>query len=100
MFRFSFEDGLIKQICPNDDEPIWALNMKRGILSALQNTMDRFDVDQTTHEVSDEIFGSLLIGFLLERESFPGRMFVFLSSYTRFVDGISFENNQSFHSLE
>jgi len=43
--RFSFSDGLIPEICPNGNETSWVLNFKRGILSAFQNTMKRFDVD-------------------------------------------------------
>lgn len=37
--RFSFQDGRIDQLCPSADESIWALNVKRGLLSAFQNTM-------------------------------------------------------------
>lgn len=43
--RFSFSDGLIPEVCPHENETSWVLNFKRGILSALQNTMKRFDVD-------------------------------------------------------
>lgn len=43
--RFSFHDGLISEVCADDKEAIWALNLKKGILSAFQNTMTRFDVD-------------------------------------------------------
>ncbi|XP_054083621.1 apolipophorins [Zeugodacus cucurbitae] len=49
--RFSFNDGLISEICPNFQESIWALNFKKGILSTFQNTMMRFDVDFNTTEV-------------------------------------------------
>jgi len=34
--RFSFDDGHIPEICPPAEEPAWALNIKRGILSAFQ----------------------------------------------------------------
>lgn len=43
--RFSFHDGLISEVCSDDEEATWALNLKKGILSAFQNTMTRFDVD-------------------------------------------------------
>lgn len=49
--RFSFHDGLIGEVCPDDSEPVWVLNFKKGILSAMQNTMVRFDVDHNTTEV-------------------------------------------------
>jgi len=48
--RFTFDDGIIHELCPNRHEPTWALNMKRGILSLLQNTMRRFDVDHRGDE--------------------------------------------------
>lgn len=48
--RFDFRDGLIMEICPNSEEAIWVTNFKRGILSALQNSMERFDLDHKTLE--------------------------------------------------
>lgn len=51
LLRFSFNDGLISEICPNFQESVWALNFKKGILSTFQNTMLRFDVDFNTTEV-------------------------------------------------
>ncbi|XP_033737047.1 LOW QUALITY PROTEIN: uncharacterized protein LOC117325169 [Pecten maximus] len=48
--RFSFQDGVIDQLCPSDDEPTWVLNIKRGILSAFQNGMESLDGQ---HEVSE-----------------------------------------------
>lgn len=48
--RFSFHDGVINEVCPETDEPIWSLNFKRGILSSLQNSMTRFDIDFATRE--------------------------------------------------
>lgn len=49
--RFTFDDGRIDELCPDKREPIWALNLKRGVLSMLQNTMERFDVDHRANEV-------------------------------------------------
>jgi hypothetical protein len=49
--RFSFGDGLISEICPSGNETSWVLNFKRGILSAFQNTMKRFDVDHWSTDV-------------------------------------------------
>ncbi|CAH0561935.1 unnamed protein product [Brassicogethes aeneus] len=48
--RFSFNDGIISELCPSDDEKGWVLNFKRGILSMLQNSMARFDVDHDGDE--------------------------------------------------
>ncbi|XP_046812149.1 apolipophorins [Lucilia cuprina] len=50
LLRFAFHDGLISEICPTLEEPTWVLNFKKGILSAFQNTMMRFDVDFNTTE--------------------------------------------------
>lgn len=49
--RFDFRDGLIQELCPNNDEQVWVTNFKRGILSALQNTMARLDLDHKATEV-------------------------------------------------
>lgn len=49
--RFTFDDGLIHELCPDRREPVWALNIKRGVLSMLQNSMRRFDVDHRGDEV-------------------------------------------------
>ncbi|XP_053673666.1 uncharacterized protein LOC128723926 [Anopheles nili] len=48
--RFAFHDGTIGEICHEESEPVWTLNLKRGVLSALQNTMPRFDIDFETTE--------------------------------------------------
>ncbi|XP_055591953.1 uncharacterized protein LOC129743787 [Uranotaenia lowii] len=48
--KFAFHDGLISEICHEADEPVWTLNMKRGILSSFQNSMPRFDIDYHTTE--------------------------------------------------
>lgn len=48
--RFAFHDGYINELCPHDEEPVWVMNIKRGIISALQNTMPRFDIDHYTKE--------------------------------------------------
>ena len=41
--RFAWLDGKIEHICPEDDEEPWVLNIKRGILSSMQNSMPSFD---------------------------------------------------------
>ncbi|KAK0089741.1 hypothetical protein PV326_004381 [Microctonus aethiopoides] len=49
--RFAFEDGHVHELCPNSNDAIWAVNIKRGILSMFQNTMKRFDVDHRAQEL-------------------------------------------------
>ncbi|XP_045454917.1 apolipophorins [Melitaea cinxia] len=43
--RFSFHDGIISEICPDESEDDWVLNFKRAILSLFQNSMKRFDIN-------------------------------------------------------
>ncbi|XP_050528812.1 uncharacterized protein LOC126898616 isoform X2 [Daktulosphaira vitifoliae] len=50
MLRFSFHDGHISTVCPDDGESEWALNIKKGILSAFQNRMERFDIHHNVAE--------------------------------------------------
>ncbi|XP_035827340.1 uncharacterized protein LOC101854594 [Aplysia californica] len=37
--RFSFDNGVISNICPAEGEELFALNFKRGLLSAFQNSI-------------------------------------------------------------
>ncbi|XP_055713060.1 uncharacterized protein LOC129807664 isoform X2 [Phlebotomus papatasi] len=62
--RFSFQDGLIGEICPHDEESSWVLNLKRGILSAFQNTMTRFDIDH--HATETDVSGVCDVKYVLE----------------------------------
>lgn len=48
--RFAYLDGTIDAVCPGAEED-WVLNVKRGILSSLQNTMVTLDGDARGHEV-------------------------------------------------
>ncbi|XP_072415566.1 uncharacterized protein [Chiloscyllium punctatum] len=48
--QYSFQDGLIPEICPSDSEETWALNIKRGILSVLQDSYT-VNKQQTVEEV-------------------------------------------------
>ncbi|XP_063427202.1 apolipophorins-like [Mytilus trossulus] len=47
---FSFQDGRIEELCTSIPEKTWVLNIKRGILSAVQNSMDDLTQDQTVQE--------------------------------------------------
>ncbi|PVD35448.1 hypothetical protein C0Q70_02410 [Pomacea canaliculata] len=48
--RFSFQDGRIHDICPVENENTWALNIKRGFLSAFQNSMKNLSFDENVEE--------------------------------------------------
>jgi hypothetical protein len=49
--RFSFQDGVVEELCPNDKDSDWSLNFKRGMLTAFQNSMDSFDMETEVREV-------------------------------------------------
>lgn len=51
VLKFAYDDGKIEELCPQKQEPIWTLNLKRGVLSMLQNTMLRLDVDRRVDEL-------------------------------------------------
>ncbi len=53
---FSFQDGQIEHLCPSVDEPVWSLNVKRGILSAMQNSMRNLAASQLVFEVCPSFF--------------------------------------------
>lgn len=48
--RFSYQDGVITEICPPEEEKNWVLNFKRGLLSMMHNTMERLDLDHESVE--------------------------------------------------
>ncbi|CAH1394070.1 unnamed protein product [Nezara viridula] len=50
ILRFYYDDGTIPEICPEEEDPLWVVNIKRGLLTIMQNTMDRFDIDQGVME--------------------------------------------------
>lgn len=61
--RFDFHDGQINEVCPKSDESVWVMNFKRGIISAFQNTMSRFDLDHTTVETDiSGVYTNVLTG--------------------------------------
>lgn len=74
--RFSFHDGIIAEICPDDGENNWVLNLKKGVLSMLQNSMFRFDIDHKgvetdvagTCQVTYRMLGANGTGLLMYKE--------------------------------
>lgn len=53
---FNFEDGIVSRLCPAQHESKSALNIKRGILSMIQNKMADFNQDGVAHE--DDVVGN------------------------------------------
>jgi len=41
--RFSFHDGHVDSVCADSSDASWVVNLKRGIISGLQNTMKNLD---------------------------------------------------------
>jgi hypothetical protein len=39
---FSMEQGEVGQLCASPQEPLWVLNMKRGVLSTFQQRISAF----------------------------------------------------------
>lgn len=74
--RFAYHDGRIEEVCPHPDEVTWVLNYKKGVLSVLQNSMRRFDVDHTgietdvtgTCDVSYRLLGADRTRLLLQKQ--------------------------------
>lgn len=51
ILKFSFQDGRVDAVCASSVEPEWVVNIKKGVLSAFQNSMLHFETDQTIQEV-------------------------------------------------
>ncbi|CAI9742359.1 apolipophorins-like [Octopus vulgaris] len=62
--RFSFQDGKIEEVCPMSEEPTWVLNIKRGILSAFQNSMD--DLDRDVNITETDVVGKCLTEYKVQ----------------------------------
>lgn len=54
-------------MCPTHEEDSWILNFKKGILSAMQNSMRRFDIDFTGTET--DVTGSCDVSYTLRGAS-------------------------------
>lgn len=50
--RFAFVSGHVESLCPTEREETWVLNLKRGVLSNFQNSMNDFYTDLRLREVS------------------------------------------------
>ncbi|XP_076462150.1 uncharacterized protein LOC143294657 [Babylonia areolata] len=69
--RFSFQDGVVESLCPGREEDPWALNIKRGVLSALQNSMDfRQEQAQTLRE--SDVTGTCVTAYEVKDSSYWG----------------------------
>ncbi|XP_064626174.1 apolipophorins-like [Lineus longissimus] len=48
--RFAYQDGRIEDVCPEAGEKPWIANVKRGVLSSFQNSMDDFQKEDKISE--------------------------------------------------
>ncbi|XP_022087369.1 uncharacterized protein LOC110977488 [Acanthaster planci] len=70
VLRFAFHDGVVTDVCPTS-EKTWALNFKRGILSALQAPVTEMPVNKTETIVTEtDVTGKCPTK--LTRSEFPG----------------------------
>ncbi|ODN05279.1 Apolipophorin [Orchesella cincta] len=68
---FGFQDGKIEQICAHQDDDIWILNVKRGIISMLQNSLENLSPSSNIiHEI--DINGRCPTVYVWEGESWGG----------------------------
>lgn len=58
---FAFQDGKIEHVCSSPQETQHSQNIKRGILSAMVNTMDNLKQSQDVKEVCQKQFLLLII---------------------------------------
>ncbi|KAH9366847.1 hypothetical protein HPB48_018454 [Haemaphysalis longicornis] len=49
--RFSYQDGRVDNVCPSEGETPRALNVKKAILSMLQNSMKQLEVNEDVNEL-------------------------------------------------
>lgn len=49
--HLSYQDGNIAEICLTGDDPTWVVNVKRGIISLLQNNLKNSKGNHTVTEV-------------------------------------------------
>lgn len=49
--HLSYQDGYIAEICLTGNDPTWVVNVKRGIISLLQNNFKNSKANQTVTEV-------------------------------------------------
>lgn len=59
MLSFSWQDGTVDSLCPEQDEPVWVVNIKRSVISMLQHTAQSIEVAQS-HVLEVQFFPSLI----------------------------------------
>ena len=49
--RFAYVNGRVESVCPGSEEETWVVNLKRAVVSAIQNNMHDLNTDTDTREV-------------------------------------------------
>ena len=50
ILAFGFDNGQVKEVCYSSEEPLWVVNIKKGILSSFQQSMTSFDQSENITE--------------------------------------------------
>nr|UEK51615.1 MTTP-like protein 2 [Parasacculina yatsui] len=72
--RYSYNDGSIGLVCPTSGDPTWSVNIKKAVVSALQNTMVRLDLDH--EDVERDITGDCPTTYQLDNVTSSGLVIV------------------------
>lgn len=48
---FGLQDGKVEQVCAHQDDDIWIVNVKRGVVSMMQNSLEDLSSSSFIHEV-------------------------------------------------
>ena len=48
-----YQDGHVDSVCSDSEDPSWVVNVKRGVISGLQNTMKNLDQNHEGTEVGN-----------------------------------------------
>jgi hypothetical protein len=49
---FPPQDGHVDSVCADSEDPSWVVNVKRGVISGMQNTMENLDQNHEGTEVN------------------------------------------------
>ncbi|GFO03307.1 apolipophorin [Plakobranchus ocellatus] len=71
--RFSFQDGLVADLCPSSREEVRSLNFKRGVLSAFQNSMGQHVHTENLREV--DVTGSCPTEYSIHQRGWKSTQF-------------------------
>ncbi|KAK3881181.1 hypothetical protein Pcinc_014366 [Petrolisthes cinctipes] len=104
--RFAYHDGMVKEVCPAQDEHPHALNFKRAAISLFQNTMKRLDLDH--HALETDVVGDCEIDYQVKGVSGKNLLIqrtrdlptcTTRSSTTSFIQGVPYDFVGGIHTI-